>query len=134
MARARRAVPAVPRTCEFTEALAAPDERTWLGDVNAFASDLYIADEPEWLRVAEFARDIFGNPSRPGTFDARWRSAVAIRLANGIYSDRAFDRLPILADALEDAGCDDTELLGHSRRPGPHVRGCWVLDLVLGRE
>ena len=52
----------------------------------------------------------------------------------GIYDDRAFDRLPILADALIDAGCDDEQILEHCRAPGPHVRGCWVVDLVLGKE
>jgi hypothetical protein len=51
-----------------------------------------------------------------------------------IYADRAFDRLPLLADALEDAGCTDDELLGHLRAPGPHVRGCWAVDLVLGKS
>jgi hypothetical protein len=50
-----------------------------------------------------------------------------------IAEDRAFDRLPILADALEDAGCDDGDLLAHLRGDGPHVRGCWALDLVLER-
>jgi hypothetical protein len=54
-------------------------------------------------------------------------------LAEGIYADRAFDRLPILADALEDAGCDAAELLTHFRGPGVHARGCWALDLVLGK-
>jgi hypothetical protein len=55
-------------------------------------------------------------------------------LAEAIYEERAFDRLPILADALEDAGCSDDALLGHLRGPGLHVRGCWPLDLVLAKE
>jgi hypothetical protein len=55
-------------------------------------------------------------------------------LAKAIYGERAFDRLPILADALEEAGCTNAELLGHCRQPGVHVRGCWVVDLVLGKE
>ncbi len=55
------------------------------------------------------------------------------KLAGGIYDEGAFDRLPILADALLDAGCEDKQLLGHCRGPGPHVRGCWVVDLVLGK-
>jgi hypothetical protein len=59
---------------------------------------------------------------------------MVARLARGIYDDRAFDRLPILADALEDAGCHDTAILDHCRQPGPHVRGCWVVDLLLGKE
>jgi hypothetical protein len=54
-------------------------------------------------------------------------------LAEGIYADRAWDRLPVLADALEDAGCGDPAVLGHLRGPGPHARGCWVVDLVLGK-
>ncbi len=56
------------------------------------------------------------------------------RIAGTIYTDRAFDRLPILADALEDAGCDNAEILAHCRGGGEHVRGCWVVDLILGKE
>jgi hypothetical protein len=56
-------------------------------------------------------------------------------LANGIYAERAFDRMPILADALQDAGCDSEALLSHLRdADATHVRGCWALDLVLGKE
>ena len=54
-------------------------------------------------------------------------------LAEGIYADRAYDRMPVLADALEDAGCDYAEILSHCRGNGPHVRGCWVLDALLGK-
>jgi hypothetical protein len=58
-----------------------------------------------------------------------------VALATGIYEERAFDRMPILADALEDAGCDNTDIIAHCRDPkGGHVRGCWVVDLVLGKE
>jgi hypothetical protein len=59
---------------------------------------------------------------------------VVRRLAEGIYDERAFDRLPILADALEDAGGTDAAILEHCRGPGPHVRGCWVVDLILGQS
>ena len=83
---------------------------------------------------ADLARDIFGNPFRPVPFDPAWRTTAVVPLAEGIYAERAFDRLPVLADALQDAGCEDEELLGHCRGPGPHVRGCWVVDLVLGKE
>ncbi len=48
--------------------------------------------------------------------------------------DRAFDRMPILADALQDAGCDNLNILNHCRQPGEHVRGCWVVDLLTGRS
>jgi hypothetical protein len=54
-------------------------------------------------------------------------------LAQGIYEERAFDDLPVLADALEEAGCDQPDLLAHLRGPGPHVRGCWAVDLLLGK-
>ena len=76
-------------------------------------------------------RDIFGNPFRPAAFDPQWRSADVGALARTIYDDRAFDRMPIFADALMDAGCDDEQVIGHCRGPGPHVRGCWAVDLVL---
>ncbi|QEL19087.1 hypothetical protein [Limnoglobus roseus] len=79
-------------------------------------------------------RDIFGNPFRPVTFSPSWLTTTAVGLAEGIYADRAFDRLPILADALEDAGCENADLLNHLRSDGPHVKGCWALDLVLGKE
>jgi hypothetical protein len=83
---------------------------------------------------AELVREVVGNPFRPVAVDPRWRSADVVGLARGIYEDRAFDRLPLLADALMDAGCDDEQLIGHCRSDGPHVRGCWVVDLVLGKE
>lgn len=83
---------------------------------------------------AATARCIFGNPFRPVTFDPRWRSADAVGLARGIYDDRAFDRLLLLADALMDAGCSDEQIIAHCRGDGPHARGCWVMDLILGLE
>jgi hypothetical protein len=83
-------------------------------------------------------RDIFGNPFRPApALDPgwlAWNGGTVRKLAEGAYEDRVFDRLPVLADALEDAGCSDPDLLGHLRGPGPHVRGCWAMDLILGKE
>jgi hypothetical protein len=81
-----------------------------------------------------FVLDILGHPFRPVAFDPRWRSADAVGLARGIYDERAFERMPLLADALMDAGCADEQVLAHCRSDGPHVRGCWVVDLVLGKE
>jgi hypothetical protein len=83
---------------------------------------------------AALLRCIFGNPFRPVTFAPAWRTETVVALAAGIYAERAFDRLPILADALEEAGCDHAEVLAHCRGPGPHVRGCWVVDAVLGKQ
>jgi hypothetical protein len=82
---------------------------------------------------ADLIRCVFGNPFRPVAFDPRWRTSDSVGLARAIYEGRAFDRLPILADALTDAGCDDADILAHCRSPGPHVRGCWVIDLILGK-
>jgi hypothetical protein len=79
-------------------------------------------------------RDIFGNPFRPVSFTPPGRRADAVRIARAIYQSRAFQEMPILADALEDAGCDSADMLAHCRGPGPHVRGCWVVDLVLEKE
>jgi hypothetical protein len=82
--------------------------------------------------------DIFGPlPFRPVIVEASWlawNDGTAARLAQAIYEDWAFDRLPILADALEEAGCTDEDILTHCRKPGTHVRGCWVVDMILGKE
>jgi hypothetical protein len=79
-------------------------------------------------------RDILGYPYRTITIDHSSLSLTVTSLAEAIYTDRAFDRLPILADALEDAGCTNADILEHCRGPGPHVRGCWVVDLLLAKE
>jgi hypothetical protein len=84
--------------------------------------------------VGDIVRDVFGNPFRPHTADPTWLTSTVVQLAEGIYQDRAFDRLPILADALQDAGCDNDDILNHCRQPGEHVRGCWVVDLILGKS
>jgi len=81
-----------------------------------------------------FLRDIFGNPFRSVCLDAAWITRTVTQLAQAIYDERAFDRLPILADALEDAGCTNIDLLEHYRGGGEHVRGCWVVDLLLGKH
>jgi hypothetical protein len=87
------------------------------------------------LGWSHLLRDLFGPSfSCPITADPRWLTSDALGLARGIYDERAFDRMPILADALLDAGCDQEELLTHCRSAGPHVRGCWAIDLILGKE
>jgi hypothetical protein len=83
---------------------------------------------------ARLLRCIFGNPYRPVSVGPSWLTSTAVALAEGIYADRTFDRLPILADALEDAGCGHADILAHCRGDGPHARGCWVVDLLLGKE
>lgn len=83
---------------------------------------------------ARLMRCIIGNPFRPMRVEPRWASHAVASLARAIYEERDFDRLPILADALEESGCDDRGLLAHCRGEGPHARGCWAIDLILGKE
>jgi hypothetical protein len=96
-------------------------------------------DALRFMRQVEAAlvRCLFGNPFRPVVIDPgwlQWDGGAVPRIAEAIYEDRAFDRLPILADALEEAGCTDADVLGHCRGPGPHARGCWVTDLLLRKN
>jgi hypothetical protein len=79
-------------------------------------------------------REVAG-PTLPVAFDPNWRTSAAVQLAAMMYDARDFALMPILADALEDAGCDSPDVLAHCREPGAvHVRGCWVVDLVLGKS
>lgn len=88
----------------------------------------------ELLHQVRLIRDIFGNPFRTINFNLTWRTDTALSLAQQMYDSRDFGAMPILADALQDAGCDDDDILNHCRTEGVHVRGCWVVDLVLGKE
>jgi hypothetical protein len=103
----------------------------------------------EQAAQAHLLRDVFGNPFHPAAVESIWLTAEVISVAQTIYAERAFDHLPLLAAALERAGCHNQEILCHCREPGlsfqraehaaslqtmPHVRGCWVLDLMLGKE
>ena len=89
------------------------------------------AKEKEWQ--CWVLREVFGNPFRPVKADPAWLTSDVLLLARGIYEEKAFDRMPILADALQDAGCENVNVLDHCRLPGEHVRGCWVLDVLLGK-
>jgi hypothetical protein len=104
---------------------------SWLGTVRQLVS----AKESEGLRrESDLLREVVGNPFRPVAFDSRWRTPNALRVARASYEERAFGRLPPLAGALMHAGCDSEDILAHCRSAGPHVRGCWVVDQVLGKE
>ncbi len=91
--------------------------------------DYDVADGP----LADVVRDVSGNPFRSVTFDLAWQTDTVTAIARGMYESRDFSGMPILADALQDAGCDNEEVLNHCRQPGEHVRGCWVVDLLLGK-
>jgi hypothetical protein len=88
----------------------------------------------ELAAQADLLREVFGNPFRPVAFLPAWWTDTALSLARQMYASREFSAMPILADALQDAGCDNADILDHCRGPGPHIRGCWVIDLVLGKE
>jgi hypothetical protein len=88
----------------------------------------------ERLAQAALLREIIGNPFRPITINPSWLTSTVLALASGIYGEKAFDRMPILADALQDAGCDSEDILTHCRQPGEHVRGCWCVDLLLNKQ
>jgi len=113
-------------------------------DIERMIRDVLVALWPpggDWQRPADLLREAFGNPFRPAEVNAAWRTADVARLAEAAYEEQALptgtlspDRLTVLADALEEAGCADADLLGHLRGPGPHVRGCWAVDLLTGRS
>jgi hypothetical protein len=92
----------------------------------------------EQARQRRLLWDLAPNPFRPAPAAPAawlaWHGGTVPRLARAASDGRAFERLPVLADAVEEAGCTDAPLLGHLRGPGPHARGCWALDLLLGRE
>jgi hypothetical protein len=125
-----------------------PQKAAWYAASNAHLEFPYLANPgvavhsrqrwegevSERRAQCELLREILGNPFRPVVFAPDWRTNVAVSLARQMHESRDFSAMPILADALEDAGCDNEQLLGHCSGPGPHVRGCWVVDLLLGKE
>jgi hypothetical protein len=86
-------------------------------------------NDPRWVRIRHQLTDIFGNPFRPIALDPRWQSSTVLDLARTIYDQRTFENMPILG-----AGCDSDEIIQHCQGPGPHVRGCWVVDFILGKS
>ncbi len=131
-----------------------------------YPGELWEHERPEtfvreygWL--SDLLRDIVGNPFRPVVYDPNWLTTDVVAIARGMYESRDFSPMPLLADALQDAGCENEDILNHcrsardfspfslmgniiqdaqedvlnhSRFAGPHVRGCWVVDLILGKN
>jgi hypothetical protein len=96
-----------------------------------------LSQEEDRRLHADLLREVIGNPFRTTKVDRSWLAwncGTVVKLAETIYEDRAFDHLPGLADALEEAGCSDLDILSHCRQGGQHFRGCWPLDLLLGRR
>jgi hypothetical protein len=96
--------------------------------------DYYAHMAAESQAQALLLRDIFGNPFRPVRFDPAWATPAVLSVARAIYEERRFVDLPVLADALEEAGCTNADILDHCRSGGEHVLGCWAVDLVLARQ
>jgi hypothetical protein len=90
--------------------------------------------QAETLAQSIILRDILGNPFRPVTIDPAWLTPEVVTLARTIYEDRTFDRMPSLGLVLEGAGCDDADILAHCGSQTEHVRGCWVVDAILGKS
>jgi hypothetical protein len=111
--------------------------RSSSGDIRDWASARLerkqSSDHAERTIQATHLRDICGNPFRSATFNPSWRTLSVVRLAQTIYDERSFGKMPDLGDALERSGCRDEAMLNHCRESGEHVRGCWVVDLVLGK-
>ena len=89
--------------------------------------------EELFIEQADAIRELFGNPFRPVDLNPRWLTSTVIGIAESIDRHAQYHNMPILADALEDAGCDNPDILTHCRNALFHARGCWVLDLLLGR-
>jgi hypothetical protein len=98
---------------------------------NGFQDYLSVVDWPgEWL-----LRCVFGKPFLPAfAFDPDWMTSNVITLAKSIYAENAFDRMPVLSDALESSGCSNQDILKHYRSERAHIRGCWVVDTILGKS
>lgn len=106
----------------------------WVDELLLHAgTGVLLYDTPSRSEISRRLREVFGNPFRPVVVDPSWATSDVLALAEGIYQDRAFDRMPILADTLQDAGCDNDDTLTHCRQAAEHVRGCWVIDLLLGK-
>jgi hypothetical protein len=94
----------------------------------------YIGSLKDWPWQSDLLRCVFGNLFRATVFDPAWRTPTVITIAQAIYTERRFADLPILADALEEAGCTIAAILDHCRSGGEHARGCWPVDLVSGKQ
>jgi hypothetical protein len=104
---------------------------TFMPDDNGISEGRLVREQAVQCSIL---RDIFGNPFHPISFSPQWRTDTTVMLTGQMYESRDFSAMPILADALQDAGCDNDDILNHCRQPGEHVRGCWLVDLVLCKE
>lgn len=122
------------RTAAVVEATRHPVRVKFIPAKLALAAEEMAAEYPLQGEDIRLVHEIFGNPFRLAPLDSAWMTPTAVALSQKVYDSLDFSLLPIVADALEEAGCNDTDLLDHCRQPGPHARGCWVVDLLTGKE
>jgi hypothetical protein len=120
--------------CAQEESRIATEARRRDFDWHPDPAEQYAIEQVVLRQYEPFLHDIVGNPFQAVRWQRAWRTADVLGVARSIYEESAFDRLPVLADALMDAGCEDEQVIGHCRGDGPHVRGCWVVDLALGKK
>jgi hypothetical protein len=131
-----------PQDQERSHVLLAAHAVGWVAHKQARGAAKEGAGNLQWIKtgqdqsrlICQWLRDLFGNPFRPVSVDPRWlcwNGGAVVKLAQGIYDRWEFGLLPILGDALEEAGCENEEMVRHCRLPADHVRGCWLLDLLL---
>jgi hypothetical protein len=121
-------IPAAAQRSRAAAAALQTDAHTAATAITRETRHLLQRDQCAWLKC------LFANPFCAVAFDPAWLTPTVLTLARSIRESRDFGAMPILADAIQDAGCDNEDVLDHCRGPGPHVRGCWVVDLVLGKE
>lgn len=105
-------------------------------DDTAFADWYRLVDADKRIQ-ASLLREIIGPRLPPVAMPPSWlawHDGTVVKLAEAIYHEQAFERLPILGDALEEAGCTNHDMLDHCRGAGPHLRGCWLVDAILGKD
>jgi hypothetical protein len=133
----------LPETSEEERMVSAATKgATWAAHPDAWAAAQTFIMLPDYQAGEDqYLRDVVGNPFRPIAVNPIWLTPTVSNLARAAYEERIMPsgeldlaRLAVLSDALEEAGCDDADILNHLRSPGPHVRGCWVVDLVLGKK
>ena len=100
--------------------------------IEVASTPIMMAEQNQEFRLLVW--EVAGNPFNAHPFEPGWRTSTTTALAREMYQSREFSAMPILADALQDVGCDDEEVLGHCRKPGVHVRGCWVIDFILNQS
>ena len=136
LAEAEQTLSLAGRSRPYTVNEVIPEAKTWVGLAHLIYFPFYGGTPlfrriPDEFHSADLVREVFGNPFQPVPFPYHWKTSDVKAMARGMYRTRDFSAMPFLADALQDAGCNDNDVLTHCRGEDTHVRGCWVLDGLL---